>query len=60
VVSDTSRKWQAKAMSAVVVVLSVAVGARVVWELTAPLVPLLVVAVTLAAVYAVAFGRWRR
>lgn len=60
VVEDKGRKWQTKAMSAVVVVLSVAVGARVAWELLAPLLPLLIVAVTLAGVYALVFGRLRR
>lgn len=47
-------------MSAVVVVLAVAVGARVAWELLAPLVPVLAVAVGLGVVYAAAFGRLRR
>ncbi len=54
------RKWPAKAMSAVVVVLAVAVGARVAWELLAPLVPVLLVLVGLGVVYAVVFGRFRR
>jgi hypothetical protein len=47
-------------MSAVVMVLAVAVGARVTWMLLAPLVPILGVIVTLGVVYAIAFGRLRR
>jgi hypothetical protein len=58
-VSGKSGKWQAKAMSAVVAVLTVAVGARVAWELLGPLVPLLAVAVMLGVIYALIFGRLR-
>ena len=58
-VSDKTGRWQTKAMSAVVVVLAVAVGARVAWELLGPLVPLLAVAVTLGVIYALIFGRLR-
>jgi len=58
--ADKSAKWEAKVMSAVVVVLAVAVGARVAWELLAPLVSVLLVLVGLGVVYALVFGRWRR
>jgi hypothetical protein len=58
-VSEKTSKWQAKVMS-VVVVLAVAAGARVAWDLLAPLVPLLALGVTLGAVYALVFGRLRR
>jgi hypothetical protein len=47
-------------MRAMVVLLIVAVGARVAWELLAPLVPLLVAVVVLGVVYAVIFGKFRR
>jgi hypothetical protein len=53
-------KWLAKAMSAVVVVLAVAVGARVAWALLAPLVPMLLVITTLGLVYAMVFGKFRK
>jgi purine-cytosine permease-like protein len=58
--TDKTTAWTAKAMSAVVVVLTVAVGARVAWWLLAPLVPVLVVLVGLGVVYAVVLGRFRR
>jgi len=58
--ADHSAKWEAKVMSAVVVVLVVAAGARVAWELLAPLVPALVVLVGLGVVYAVLFGVFRK
>ena len=54
------RGWTAKAMSAVVVVLATAVGARVAWMLLAPVVPVLLVLVGLGVVYALVFGRLRR
>lgn len=47
-------------MSAVVVCLAVAVGARLVWWLTEPLLPYLLVLVGLGAVYALVLGRFRR
>lgn len=47
-------------MSAVVVVLAVAVGARVVWELLMPLVPVLLGLVGLGVVYALVLGGSRR
>ena len=58
--ADKAATWVAKAMSAVVVILAVAVGARVAWELLTPLVPVLLVLVGLGVVYALMFGRWRR
>jgi hypothetical protein len=47
-------------MRAVVVLLVVAAGARVAWELLAPLVPLLLAIVVLGVAYAVIFGKFRR
>ena len=47
-------------MSAVVVLVATAVGARVAWELLAPLLPALLVLVGLGVVYAVVLGRSRR
>ena len=46
--------------SAVMLLLVVAIGARVVYELLAPLMPLLISAVTLGIVCSVIFGRHRR
>jgi hypothetical protein len=44
----------------VVVLVAVALGARVAWWLLAPLVPLLVSVVVLGVVYAVISGRFRQ
>ncbi len=52
--------WQAKAMSAVVVLLVVAAGARLAWELLRPLVPVLLVVLVLGVVYAAVFGKFRQ
>lgn len=52
-------KWLAKAMNAVVVLLAVALGARVAWELLAPVTPLLIMFVALGLVYVVIFGKFR-
>jgi purine-cytosine permease-like protein len=60
-VADKTGAWRAKIMNAVVVVLVVAVGARVAAELLAPLVPALAVLVTFGVVFTVALGgRFRR
>ena len=53
-------KWPAKVMAAVIVVLAVAIGARVAAELLRPLVPGLIALVALGVVYAVALGRFRK
>lgn len=58
--SDKRGPWTAKVMSAVLVCLAVAVGARLVWWLTEPLLPYLLVLVGLGAVYALVLGRFRR
>lgn len=55
-----SGKWPAKVMNAVVVLLVTAVGARVAWELLAPLVPGLIVFVALGVIYSSVLGHWRR
>ena len=55
----SSSKWPAKVMNALVVLLAVAVSARVAWELLAPLAPLLILLVGLGFVYAVIFGKFR-
>jgi hypothetical protein len=47
-------------MAAVVVVLAVAIGSRVAAEQLTPLVPTLIVAVSLGVIYALVFGRFRR
>lgn len=58
--ADKGRRWTAKVMSAVVVLVATAVGARVAWELLKPLLPGLLVLVGLGAVYTVVLGRFRR
>ncbi len=52
--------WLRKVASAVVVVLFVALGARVAYELLAPLVPLLIVLLVLIVVFGFAFDLFRR
>jgi hypothetical protein len=52
--------WLGKVASAVVVVLFVAAGARVAYELLAPLVPGLIILLILMVVFGVAFGLFRR
>lgn len=47
-------------MSSVIVILAVAVGCRIAWELLAPLLPYLLLLVGLSVVYAVVLGRFRR
>lgn len=49
-----------KVFSAVTVVLFVAAGARVTYELLAPMVPGLVVLLVLIVIFAVAFGVFQR
>lgn len=52
--------WLNKIVSAVAVLLLVAISARVVWWLIQPLVPFLIVALVLIVVFGVAFGWFRR
>lgn len=52
--------WLGKVASAVVVLLFVATGARVAYELIAPLIPGLIVLLILIVVFGVAFGILRR
>lgn len=49
--SPGSQGWKTKVFTALVLLLAVALGARVVFELLAPLVPALVTLVALIAVY---------
>jgi hypothetical protein len=59
--SDSSgSKWQARVLNAVVLLLLVAVGARVAWELLAPLVPWLLLIGFFAVIFAVLFGKLSR
>ena len=51
--------WRTRVMQALVLLLAVALGARVAAELLAPLVPALVVLVLLGAVLWVVIGRRR-
>ncbi|WP_432941522.1 hypothetical protein ACQPXM_33780 [Kribbella sp. CA-253562] len=52
-------KLMHRVMAAVVVLLAAAAGARLAAELMEPLVPLLIVAVTLGVIYALLFNRFR-
>jgi hypothetical protein len=52
--------FRQKIISSLMLVLTVAIVARVAYELLAPLLPLLIVLGCLAVIYAVTFGRFRR
>ena len=52
--------WRQKILGAVVLLLLVAVAARVAYELLAPLVPWLIAAVCLVGIYALMMGRFGR
>jgi len=58
--SDDHRNWHAHVAQAVTLLLAVAIGARVIWYVLAPLVPGLIVLSVLAVIYAFVFGRFRR
>lgn len=51
--------WIKQAVSGLVLLLVIAIGARVIYELLAPLLPLLGATVVLVAVYVVLFRGWR-
>lgn len=52
--------WMKRGMSALVLLLIIAIGARVIYGLLAPLLPFLGAIVVLIVVYAVIFRGWRR
>jgi len=52
--------WMKRGMSALVLLLIIAIGARVIYGLLAPLLPFLGAVVVLAVVYMVIFRGWRR
>jgi hypothetical protein len=58
-VTDKNSNWPAKAMSAVVLLLMISIGARITYELLAPLTPYLTVVIMLAFIYYIALGRGR-
>ncbi len=58
--SPKPSRWLHQAVAAAVMVLVVAVSARVAWALLGPLVPGLVAAVGLVALYAIVFGTFRK
>ncbi len=49
-----------RATGALLLLLGIAVGARVIYSLLAPLLPLLISGFALVIVYAVTLGLWRR
>ena len=51
--------WQTKVMGALVLLLAIAVGARLVWELLAPVVPVLIVLAGVSAIYVLIFRAGR-
>jgi len=53
------RSWRQQVLSGLVVV-AVAVGARVAWEVLAPLVPTALVLIGLLGLFSLLIGRWRR
>ena len=54
------RSWRQQVLSGLVVVVAVAVGARVAWEVLAPLVPTALVLIGLLGLFGLLVGRWRR
>lgn len=52
--------WKRHAVEAVVLLLAIAYGARLVWSWLMPLMPGVTVVAMLLVVYAVLFRRWRR
>lgn len=52
--------WMKRGMSSLVLLLIIAIGARVIYGLLAPLLPFLGAVVVLAVVYMVIFRGWRR
>lgn len=52
--------WAKRGLSALVLLLIIAIGARVIYGLLAPLLPFLGAVVVLAVVYMVIFRGWRR
>jgi hypothetical protein len=54
------RSWRQQVLSGLVVVVAVAVGARVAWEVLAPLVPTALVLIGLLGLFSLLIGRWRR
>lgn len=51
------KEWKSKTNEAVLILLAVAVVAHVVWALLQPLVPVLIVVMSLAVVYRAIFRR---
>ena len=49
-----------KVATAIGMVLAVAIGTKIAWQMLAPLVPELIVLFVLAVVYGLAFSRFRR
>lgn len=52
--------WMKRATGALFLLLGIAAGARLIFALLMPLLPLLIWALALIVVYAVALGFWRR
>ena len=52
--------WMRRVIGAVLLLVGIAVGARVVYGLLVPLVPAAFAVAALAVVYLVVFQRWRR
>jgi len=52
--------WMKRATGALLLLLGIAVGARLIYNLLLPLLPLLICTIALIAIYAVLLGFWRR
>lgn len=52
--------WRQKVLAAVATVVAVGVGVRLAWELVAPYVPALIVAMVILSLMGFVIGRWRR
>lgn len=51
--------WLKRATSALVLLVGIALSARLIYGLLLPLLPLLICALVLIGIYAVVFGFWR-
>ena len=54
------KAWTKRVSGALLLLLGIALGARLIFALLVPVLPLLVVGVVMSVVYGLVFGRYRR
>jgi hypothetical protein len=52
--------WTRRVVGSLVLLLAIALGTRLAWDMLSPVVPALVAVVTLGVVYGLLFQKWRR